>query len=227
MSRDADAEYVRDTLGDLYGVTLRRIPESKKEEGKSADLELLVSDQRTAVLDVLEVKTIEETPRTEENGFRKDGIWTVRTDNSPKRVGTLIHKAWKQLSTYPEELPRVLVLVNDEGGADVQDLEEAFQGFLDYGGDEGATMRNVASRKIAAGRIRDEKWRIDLYIWIDRHYGTGTTVQVFPTGGTPKLERRTLGPYFRCTSERGNELMRAHFHAEGATTPTEVRGVGL
>lgn len=206
---DADAEYVCELLNSTFGAAFRRLPESKEHGVKTPDLELLDGGRRAAVA---EVKTLERTPRTEENGFRPEHGGLVRDDNSAKRVGSWIHKAWKQLEAYPDTV-RVLVFVNDEDGADVHDLEEAFNGFLDYGGDEVGTLRNVASRGIAEGRIRDEKGRIDLYIWIDRHYGLGTDVLVLPTAEPARHERRTLGPYFRCTTPQGEELVELYFQA--------------
>lgn len=209
-SPDADAEYVRELFASSFGARLRRLPESREHGQKTPDLELLDGDRRVAVV---EVKTLLRVPRTEENGFRREHGGLVRDDNSPKRVGSWIHKAWKQLKHY-SDTSKVLVFVNDEDGADVHDLEEAFNGFLDYGSEDKGMLRNVASRGIAEGRIREEKRQIDLYVWIDRHYGYGRHVLVLPTSvGPARNELRTLGPYFRCTTTRGEELMKSHFLA--------------
>src|SRR5690606_35538848 len=115
---------------------------------------------------------------------------------------TLIHSAWKQLQSYPDQLPKILVLVNDETGADVGDLEEAFQGFLDYGNEETGYVRNVVSARLANGRIRDEKAKIDLYVWFDRHYGTRSICLVLPAGEQPRTEVRDEGPFFRMATTR-------------------------
>jgi hypothetical protein len=86
--------------------------------------------------------------------------------NSPQRVAKIIQKGWSQLSRYEE--PKALVIVNDDSMAGVQDLAEAFNGFLEYRNAEGFGYANTASKRLANGRIRDLKWKIDLYIWIDR-----------------------------------------------------------
>jgi len=93
----------------------------------------------------------------------------TRTDNAPQRVGKLIHEAWKQLRTAKE--PRILVFVNDETQMDSLDLQEAFDGFLHYGNDSLGFYKNTASAKVANEAIREGKWEIDLYVWIDRWRG--------------------------------------------------------
>lgn len=170
-----DERYVREMLEQRFGVTLRKLEESTEDGVKSADFELLSQDERVAVM---EVKTLELTPRTVERGFREENGFLTRPDNAPKRVAARIHGAWQQLRVYPESIAKVAVFVNDETAADVLDLSEAFQGFLDYDNPETGVYRNTVSRRLANGRMRDEKGRIDLYLWFDRHYGTGQEVRL-------------------------------------------------
>jgi hypothetical protein len=183
-------QFVSEILLNLYGVQLRKLPESKSDGKKTPDFELLDGGTRCAVM---EVKTLDYTPRTLENG------WTVeiddiikkaeRIDNSPKRVATLINKAWKQLSDFAE--PKILTFVNDEPVADNLDLEEALNGFMTYENEEGFSYNNFSSISLANGRIKDLKWNIDLYIWIDRV--------------------RRKDPVFRFVSEEGYRIARLYF----------------
>jgi len=197
-----DERYVRELFARRFTVELRKIPETTEE--KTADFEMLDQGQRVAVV---EVKTLERTPRTEANGWRKDpGGGMTRKDNAPKRVGTWIDKAWKQLRQYAE--PKVLVFVNDETGIDVHDLEEAYHGVMPYGTEELGYIYNSASASIANGRIKDVKGKIDLYVWLDRKYDGGRLAQVFPTGQPSYTETRTEGPTFRCTTDEGYGLAR-------------------
>lgn len=178
-----EERFVREALLARFGAHVRKLPESRQEREKTADFELLVGDQRCAVM---EVKRLIRTPRTPENG------WTVvehitgirkatRDDNSPRRVATIIHTAWSQLCNYQEA--KILTIVNDERLADAQDLSEAFNGFLEYRNDQGFGYRNVASAGLANGRIRELKWKIDLYIWIDRHCRAEPTLGVITDAG--------------------------------------------
>jgi hypothetical protein len=178
--------YVRELFDQRFGVRLRKVPEAKT---KTPDYELIANESAVAVL---EVKRIERTPRTPENGWtRTPEGFDTRVDNSPKRVANLIHEAWKQLSTSP--LPKILTFVNDDT-LDAMDLEEAFHGRLFYG-DESFGYYNTVSAKVAEGRIRDEKGMIDLYVWIDRVWG------------------REPVPVFRFVTDAGYELARHWFNA--------------
>ncbi len=81
MAEREDEKYLRDLLARLYGVRLRKLPESTVKGVKTADYELLSEGSRVAVL---EVKRLERTARTAENGWRRDestGSMT-RVDNS-------------------------------------------------------------------------------------------------------------------------------------------------
>jgi hypothetical protein len=170
---------------------LRKLPESRLAGEKTADFELLVEDNRCGVM---EVKRLIRTPRTPENGWEvveRDGIRsaTRKDDNSPQRVTKIIQEAWLQLASYPEA--KILTIVNDESLADADDLGEAFNGFMEYGNSEGIGYTNTASARLANGRIRELKWNIDLYIWIDRV--------------------RQSAPVFKVVTEEGHRIARLHF----------------
>jgi hypothetical protein len=118
-----------------------------------------------------ELKDIERYPASEDRG------WTVpkpgdmyypfahRTDNAVSRVADKIHQAYRQLKDFP--LPRVLILLNHDSLVDVKDLEEAFTGDQVYGNAVFSYV-NTISKKISEGKIKEEKGKIDLYIWIDK-----------------------------------------------------------
>jgi hypothetical protein len=163
MVEREEERYVHQLLAKRFKLELRKLPEAAV---KTVDYELLDSGQRVAVV---EVKRLDRTPRTPENGWQvtvRDGItYSTRIDNAPARVGRVIHDAFKQLSQYEEA--KILVFVNDELMMDVYDLDEAYNGFLNYG-DDVVGYANWASRKIANGDIREEKTLMDLYIWLER-----------------------------------------------------------
>jgi hypothetical protein len=186
MREREEEEYLREMLAARFSVELRKLPEAGV---KTADFELLEQGQRMAAL---EVKLLERTPRTPENGWHvvvRDGMTqSTRNDNAPARVGRVIHAAFKQLRQY--EVPKILVFVNDESMLDVLDLDEAYNGFLNYG-DEKTGYASWASKKIANGDIAEEKTLIDLYVWIDR--------------------QRALGPVFKFATAAGQELARRYF----------------
>lgn len=174
-----DERYVRAVLLERFEAKLRRLPEGVE---RTPDYELLAQDARAAVV---EVKTVELPPRTAENGWdvtpQGEHMWeATRTDNAPQRVGAGIHSAAGQLSRFDD--PKILVFLNHDPLVDVLDLEEAVQGYQPYGTEETGYLINTASKRIAEGRIRHERWLIDLYVWIEPPKGQRL---VFPGGQPP------------------------------------------
>jgi hypothetical protein len=210
MPERDDERYVRQLLAELYDVQLRKVPESR---GKTFDFELLSEGSRAAAV---EVKRLGVVPRTLENGWvRPESGFMTRSggDNAAARVGAAIHDAYKQLATATE--PKVLAIVNDEHSIDALDLKQALDGYLIYG-NEDARFKNLSGMKIAQGRIRDEKRRIDLYVWINR-YERRTPRRV---DGLPLPTHQQRGPFFWFTSDTGYELTR-RFFKKGETPKAE------
>jgi hypothetical protein len=58
-------------------------------------------------------------------------------------------------------------LLNHDSLVDVKDLEETFTGEQVYT-NAVFSYANTVSKKIAEGKIKEEKGKIDLYIWIDK-----------------------------------------------------------
>ena len=200
---------MRELFEELYGVQLRKVPESAT---KTFDFELLSSGQRVAAV---EVKCLGVVPRTPENGWtRNEDDSTTRTDNGARRIGDFIHAAYKQLSTAVD--PKVLVFVNDESLIDALDLKQAMQGYLVYGNSEVGRFRNVARVGAAERRIEDKKYLVDLYIWINRHAGRAS----FRSDGQPIPGYQQLGAHFMFTSDAGYALARQYFQVPETPKPT-------
>lgn len=164
MSLSKSEQYVIDLFQRRFGVELVKIPQS---QGKSPDFESVRNGQRVFVA---ELKDIEYLSPSEDRGWTvekfSDGSQSAnRTDNAVSRVARKIHDAFGQLEQY--SAPRVLIFLNHDPAVDVNDLEEAYTGEHTYG-NEVFSYVNTSSKKIAEGCIREEKDKIDLYIWIDR-----------------------------------------------------------
>lgn len=197
-----DERYVRAVLSERFGTELRRIPVGAE---RKPDYELVFQRVRAAVV---EVKTIELTPRTSENGWdvtpQGEYMWeATRDDNAPQRVGAHIHSAAGQLGQFDD--PKILVFLSHDPLVDVLDLEEAVQGYQRYGTEETGYLINTASKRIAEGRIRDERWLIDLYVWIEPPKRPRL---VFPVGQPPvALEaEREATVFLRVASDGGLAL---------------------
>jgi hypothetical protein len=202
--------FVRRLLFDRFGAELRKLP---KGSTKTADYELMASGSRIAVV---EVKTLEAQPMSEARGWtiehQSEHTWSgTRRDNAPRRVASHVHGAAKQLEHYTN--PKVLVFLNEESFADVRDLDEAVQGTLMYGSESAGYVINTASMRIAEGRIRDERWLIDLYIWIEPRRGPRTVFPVnAPVERHPATEETVA---FRVTSAAGLAIAQRVFGCPG------------
>jgi len=146
-----------------YGVHLSKIKESGD---KSPDYEFIFNGKRVFVC---ELKTIERV-RTEAAGWEiindSEGMReATRDDNAVERVARKIHEAHKQLKSYSQ--PKVLIFLNKDSLVDFKDLEEAFNGYQIYSNGR-VKLVNTASARIANGIIRNEKYDIDLYVWVDK-----------------------------------------------------------
>ncbi len=155
-------QYVKKLLHDKYDVDLIKIEETNR---KSPDYKCY-SDAK--LICVAELKDIEYYPPTEETGWkieRLNGVqFASRKDNAPNRVARLIHSAFKQLKEFKP--PRVLIFLNRDSRVDVKDLHEAFEGTHVYSNGN-LSYVNRESKRIANGKIKHEKYLIDLYIWIE------------------------------------------------------------
>ncbi len=214
-------QYFRELALRRWSTVLAKLPESAL---KGPDYELLKDGQRVALA---EVKLVERLPMTPEHGWLPDpsspGAFTLnRIDNAPSRVGRKLHEAWKQLRAFSE--PKILVYVNDDSDVDRMDLHEAINGFMVYGNDETGRIVNTVSKRIAAGDIREEKYRIDLYVWVDRHRDLRPGALTFPFGVTEPVIDTSDPVSFACTSDVGHDLAHRFFGCPETPKPT-VPGV--
>ena len=165
MSLSKSERYVIDLLRRRFGVHLTKIQERNEP---TPDFALVCNEQQICVA---ELKDIERYPASADRGWtipKSDEIhypFAHRIDNAVSRVADKIHQAHCQLKDFP--LPRVLILLNHDSLVDVKDLEEAFTGEQVYANTIFSYV-NTVSKKITEGKIKEEKGKIDLYIWIDK-----------------------------------------------------------
>jgi hypothetical protein len=89
----------------------------------------------------------------------------VRNDPIYNRIANAIHTASKQLvSMNPDhEALNILVLVNRDKQTKYQDLVSVTTGKWD----PLAGIHDKTHGQFSEGRIREEKYKIDLYVWLD------------------------------------------------------------
>ncbi|MEW6359801.1 MAG: hypothetical protein AB1696_25915 [Planctomycetota bacterium] len=145
--------------------TCRRFPKTELRAGKTPDFRVYAEGEfrffceaKTIDRDYSLIEIVRQAPAGTVVGHaRKDPIFNRLTDD--------IHKAAKQFDAVnPEEkYPNVLVLVNHDSKCRFNDLLQVLTGcFFAEGG-----RAYPISRKFSEGRIKDEKGRIHLFIWLD------------------------------------------------------------
>jgi hypothetical protein len=158
VPRDVDADQVAGFLRKQFGLVAARVPESA---ARTADL---AGTTQEAVAFVCEVKTIAAVERL----APADGdVHCLGRDNAVLRVIAKIDDAHSQLVT--SEAVRILALLNRAPLVDVLDLNNAFQGYLDYDTPAGEFHHREISASLtdAFHRIEDKKREIDVYVWIN------------------------------------------------------------
>ncbi len=102
---------------------------------------------------------LEAAPDEIAGGLRSDPIFN--------RLSTDIHTAVKQLDAVNSDqmYPNVLALVNHDDMCGFNDLLGVLTG--NFYGDDGS--KYPIYQQFAQGRIKDEKHRIHLFIWLDDH----------------------------------------------------------
>jgi hypothetical protein len=134
----------------------------------------------------IELTPVKTTRRSKTTDFRydRDGklafslevkevvpdLW-LPTAGAPGRVNYAnclsedIHTAFKQFMKYAPNAPKVLVFVNRNDLMDVHDLDTTVRGGFRL--PDGSRVVDPDGLKAARGRIRDEKFAINVYLWID------------------------------------------------------------
>lgn len=150
-----------------YGLTCKEFTKEEKRKGKTPDFRVYKNDD---LLFYCEVKTREKDCWLDEkldNAEQGEIIGGICNDPIFNSLSTNIHTAVKQFDAVnPEQdVPNVLALVNHDKNYGFNDLLETVTGnfYSENGGVD------PISKQYSEGRIKDEKGRIDLFIWLDDH----------------------------------------------------------
>jgi hypothetical protein len=147
------------------GLTVQRFSKAQMRAGKSPDFRVLKEDEFRFYCEVksspkdrwLDQQIGVVSPGSVAGGARKDPIFN--------RLAADIHDAVKQFDAVNADRthPNVLVLVNHDEQCGFNDLLAVLTGNF-YAAD--GTVHPIYQR-YSHGRIKDQKCRVDLYIWLD------------------------------------------------------------
>lgn len=133
------------------GLTANDFQKQERRQGKTPDFRVLYND---AFAFFCEVKTIQKDMI---EGLRDDPVFNRLTDD--------IHTAVKQFDAVnPKlEVPNVLTLINHDQSCGFNDLISVLTGNFITNNDRITPIY----KQFSEGRIKDEKIRIHLFIWLD------------------------------------------------------------
>jgi hypothetical protein len=146
------------------GLYAQRFTDAEARAGKTPDFRLWRNSQHVAYCEV-------KSPRDEwlddqlKNAAPFQIVGGLREDPTFNRIAGLVRKAVKQLDAVNPEriLPNIVVFVNWADASHFRDLDETLTGYLQLS--DGSTTPTML--KVSEGRMRDEKRRIDAYVWFD------------------------------------------------------------
>ena len=161
---EADLQLVSDYLAKL-GLDAVRFTKADQRTGKTPDFKVMRGGELVAYCEV-------KSPRDDWLDEQLDKaesfqiVGGARNDPTFNRIAALVHKAVGQLDAVNPDLSKrnILAVVNHDDKSGINDLRETLTGI--FHGADGS--RTVTMPQISEGRIKDEKRRIDLYLWFDR-----------------------------------------------------------
>jgi hypothetical protein len=154
----------------LQGHGLRSLRFSNKETrtGKTPDFRVMDGARLFAYCEV-------KSPRDEGLDFQLDHaepgeiVGGLRSDPVFNRLSKVIEKAAEQFDAVNpgRSVPNILAIVNHDDSSHLGDLIETLTGM--FHADNG--KRHPIMKHVSEGRLREAKYRIDLYVWIDGRAG--------------------------------------------------------
>jgi len=154
-----------------HGLKAERFSAAEIGQGKTPDFRIFRSGELVAYCEAKHVQHddwLDEKLKTAKSGELVGG---PRHDPIFNRLVGHIHKAYKQFTAVNphRQYPNILVFVNSDKQSDNRDLVAVMTGnaYIEGGGQE------PIYKAYSEGRIRKEKFAIDLYLWFDESKGKG------------------------------------------------------
>jgi len=164
MSVESDNERVKEIFRP-YNLWCEEFSKEEMRQSKSPDFRVHRDSQMAFFCEVKSTAEDEWLDRQLTSAPIGSLVGGVRQDPIYNRIESKIHQAVQQFDAVnpAQAHPNVLVFVNHDSHADRYDLESVLTGSIPLQG--GRRLRGF--RKYSHGRIRDDKFRIHLYLWLD------------------------------------------------------------
>ncbi len=164
MSIESDNARVKE-LFEAYGLRCEGFSKDEMRKSKTPDFRVYRGAEMACFCEVKSAAEDEWLDRQLNSAPTGTLVGGARNDPIYNRIENKIHEAIKQFDAVnPSQAhPNVLVLVNHDKHANRFDLEAVLIGSIPVQG--GGRLRGFTN--YSHGRIRDEKFRIHLYLWVD------------------------------------------------------------
>jgi len=170
-NENSDLKLVSDFFS-RHGLKAERFSKAEKSGRRTPDFKIMRGEN---VFAYCEVKSPNDDAWNQEVSDELENIHPgsilsmARNDPIFDRLSNLIHKAYSQFNAVNpgRTFPNILIFVNHDDLSECHDLLETLTGY--FHADDG--HRHPTIRHVSEGRIRDEKYEVDLYIWIDAENG--------------------------------------------------------
>lgn len=147
------------------GFQIKKIPKEIRKKSKTPDFRVFKEDK---FVFFCEVKTINQDTWLEKLIMKAPpGRLVGGSRNDPRfnRISNKIYEASQQFEAInpDSEYPNVLIFVNHDDLCGIRDLHSVTTGQFFA---EGGTLHSIYT-KYSEGRIKEEKFKIHIYIWLD------------------------------------------------------------
>ncbi len=164
-TEDIDLQQITDILGEK-GLRTEKFTKDEKHQSKTPDFRVFKGNK---LVFFCEVKTVSRDQWLDQQIKAAPPLTIVgnaREDPVFNRLSKKIHEAAQQFDAVNPDLeyPNVLAFLNYDNSCNISYLFNVISGYFFA---EGGKKYPIYSR-FSGGRIREEKFRIHLYIWIDK-----------------------------------------------------------
>ncbi len=162
-------EKFAETYWARHGLKAERFTREEIGQGKTPDFRVFKSGELVAFCEAKHVQHDDWLDKKLETAKPLEIVGGLRHDPVFNRLVAHIHKAYKQfMSVNPDrKYPNVLVFMNSDKQCDNRDLVAVMTGnfYVEGGGAE------PIYTAYSEGRIKEEKFAIDLYVWFEELKG--------------------------------------------------------
>ena len=148
-----------------HGLRAERFTKAERRAGKTPDFRVYKDEQLVYFCEAKHVQHDDWLDKQLEQAQPLEIVGGLRHDPVFNRLAEHIHKAAQQFDAvnHDRRCPNVLVFTNSDRRSGFADLVSTLTGnFYAEDGSVDAIYQNVSE-----GRIREEKFTIDLYVWVD------------------------------------------------------------